>query len=82
MAGHDPADVERRLRAGEWVSTTALAAVFGRDRTTVYRWVVKKGLIKHRMSHGGGEVEVDPVDALRAIADWRAGRPPAKAAES
>lgn len=74
MAGHDPADVERRLREGEWVSTTALAAVFGRDRTTVYRWVVKRNLIKHRMSPGGGEVEVDPVDALRALGEWRRGQ--------
>ncbi|MFG1659110.1 hypothetical protein ACGFIY_21515 [Micromonospora chersina] len=82
MAEHDPADVERRLREGRWVSTTELAAVFGRDRTTVYRWVVKRDLIKHRMSPGGGEVEVDPVDALRAIGDWRAGRPLTKAAES
>lgn len=81
MAGHDPADVERRLRAGEWVSIPELAAVFRRDRTTVYRWVVKKDLIKHRMSPGGGEVEVDPVDALRALEDWRAGRPVTKATD-
>ncbi|MFI1194109.1 hypothetical protein ACH4T9_12740 [Micromonospora sp. NPDC020750] len=82
MGGHDPADVERRLRAGEWVSTTALAAVFDRDRTTVYRWVAKRKLIKSRMSPGGGELEVDPADALRVLEDWRNGKPPTKAAES
>ncbi|PZG13000.1 hypothetical protein C1I95_24650 [Micromonospora craterilacus] len=75
MAGHDPADVERRLRAGERVTVPELAAVFERDRTTVYRWVVKRKLIKSRMSPGGGEVEIEPEDALRALANWRAGRP-------
>lgn len=74
MAEHDPADVERRLRAGEWVSTTALAALFGRDRTTVYRWV-KRGMIRHRMSPGGGEIECDPSDALRLWESYQRGQP-------
>ncbi|WP_431728542.1 hypothetical protein [Verrucosispora sp. TAA-831] len=82
MGEHDPVDVERRLRAGAWVTIPALASVFERDRTTVYRWVVKRKLIKSRMSPGGGEVEVDPEDALRVLEDWRAGRPITKAADA
>jgi predicted site-specific integrase-resolvase len=70
MVEHDPADVERRLRAREWLSTTEVAVLFGRDRTTVYRWV-RRGLIGHRISPGGGELECDPADVTKLLAEYR-----------
>lgn len=74
MAGHDPGDVERRVRAGEWVPTTAVAALFGKDRTTVYRWTRRKPpLIHTRRSPGGGGLECDPKDVLRELDKYRKG---------
>lgn len=70
MVEYDPADVERRLKAGEWLPTPAVAVLFKRDRTTIYRWA-KRGMIGHRMSPGGGELELDPADVLRLLDGYR-----------
>lgn len=71
-AEQDPAaaDIERRLRDGKWLSTAELAVLFGRDRTTVYRWA-KRGLMGYRVSPGGGEYEIDPTDAVRELEKYR-----------
>lgn len=74
MVEYDPADVERRVRAGEWVTTTAVAALFGRDRTTVYRWTKRRPPLLHsRTSPGGGEIECDPADVVKLLDEYRRG---------
>jgi hypothetical protein len=70
MVEYDPVDVERRVKAGEWMTTTAVGVLFRRDRTTVYRWA-KRGLIGHRVSPGGGEIECDPADVLKLLGEYR-----------
>lgn len=75
MVEYDPADVERRVRAGQWVPTGAVAVLFGRDRSTVYRWTRRRPpLINTRLSPGGGELECDPGDVLRELEKYRKGR--------
>lgn len=69
------AEVEKRLRAGERLGTKELAVLFRRHRTTIWRWVDPREhdppLIKHTKTPSGNDIEFDPVDTLRFLAEWR-----------
>jgi hypothetical protein len=68
------AEVERRLRAGEWLGTTALAVVFDRDRTTIYRWG-KRGVLPTREDPVSRELKFAPFAALELLKRFRSQSP-------
>lgn len=70
----DPAEVERRLRAGEWLGTTALAVVFDRDRTTIYRWG-KRGILPAKEDPVSRELSFAPLPALKLLERFRSQLP-------
>jgi hypothetical protein len=74
MADMDPAEVERRLRAGEWLGTTALAALFQRDRTTIYRWG-KRGVLVAKEDPVSRDLSFAPTSALELLARFRSHPP-------
>lgn len=63
MVEYDPADVERRIREGEWLGTTALAVLFHRDRTTIYRWG-ERGVLPTVRDPVSGDLRFDPKATL------------------
>lgn len=66
------AAIEARLRAGEWVGVEELATLFGKHRTTIWRWAKHQPpLIAHSPPPSGGGFRFDPEDVLRFLAEWR-----------
>lgn len=72
-------DVERRLRAGEWLKVTEVAVLFDVDRGTVHRWVRRYKLIDSRPSSpvepdrgwSRAALELNPRDVLALLAKKR-----------
>ncbi|MEU0078490.1 hypothetical protein ABZY58_11390 [Micromonospora tulbaghiae] len=71
---HDElADLERRVRAGEWLKTGAVAKLLGMGRTKVHT-LVKEGVIGHRKVPGAPvkpQRECNPKDVLRLLEERR-----------
>ncbi len=65
-------ELEQRLRNGEWLGTAELAILFGRDRSTIWRWAKKSDppRIPYR-DLDGWELVFDPVETLRLLARRR-----------
>lgn len=59
-------EIEQRLRAGEWLSTPVVANLFGRSRTTIYRWW-QSGLLAGEQDPVSGAVRLDPVTVLALL---------------
>ena len=77
---YTPADVERRLNAGEWLGISPLAVLFGVDRSTFHRWVTKHELVRSRPSSpAGGTAPLlcNPDDVKALLARHRGQLPPA-----
>ncbi len=69
---HDPADLERRLEAGEWLTPGQVAAVLQIGRTTVHAMLRAK-TIGHRKKPGLGQYRIcNPADVKRLLAESRA----------
>jgi hypothetical protein len=62
---HDPAKLEQRLNAGEWLRPGAVAALLGLSRNTAHRMLVA-GKIGYRLTPGGYR-ECDPADVRRLL---------------
>lgn len=75
-AKHPPeevADLERRVRAGEWLKTGAVATLLGMGRTKVHT-LVKAGVIGHRKIPGAPQKpqrECNPADVLKLLDERR-----------
>ncbi len=68
------AAIEARLAAGEWLGLEELAALFGKDKTTISRWIHKKRLMGFRREPGGGptsKIYANPVHVRALLAKWR-----------
>lgn len=73
----DAAELERRLNAGgddAWLSPGEVGVLFGRDRATIHRWLIK-GWARTRSSFGGHRV-CNPEDVRARLAEWRQGDSP------
>lgn len=75
----DAAEIEQRLRAGEWLSPPEVAKLFNRHRSTVDYWLKKppkingeEYRIRVRRSPGGHR-ELNPADVLALLEAYRAG---------
>lgn len=67
------ADLERRVRAGEWLKTGAVAKLLGMGRTKVHT-LVSAGVIGHRRVPGAPmkpQRECNPEDVLRLLEERR-----------
>lgn len=68
---YDIADLERRLRAGEWLLIGEVAAVIGISRASVDR-MLTAGTIGHRVRPGSGRYrECDPDDVRHQLDERR-----------
>ncbi len=68
---HDPADLERRLEAGEWLTPGQVAAVLGVGRTNVHEMLTAR-TIGYRLKPGRGQYrECNPIDVLKLLAARR-----------
>lgn len=65
----DAAEIERRLNAGEWLTPGEVGVLFGRDRTTIHRWL-QQGWARTRKSFGGHRV-TNPDDVQLRLTEWR-----------
>lgn len=73
----DPAELERRLRAGgdrAWLRPGEIAAVLRVSRSTVGNWLAA-GKIRYRMKAGGIQRLGNPVDVLRLLDESREDQP-------
>jgi hypothetical protein len=73
MPEMDAAEVERRLRDGEWLGSPELGILFGRDRTTIWRWR-KRGLLVAESDPTGRDLHFDPAPALALLDRFRSQR--------
>lgn len=71
----DPADVRRRLAAGEWLRIGDLVVLFGESRSNVDRWLRngvriagKRMVIRYREKPGGWR-EAHPGDVAAVLAE-------------
>lgn len=62
----DPATLERRLDAGDWLRTGEVAALLGVSRGTIHNWV-KAGTIGHKRKGGGIQRVCNPEDVRRLL---------------
>lgn len=67
----DPAVLERRLDAGEWLSPGAVAVLLGVGRTTVH-YRLEAGVIRYRLKGAGIQRLCNPEDVRRLLAEARA----------
>lgn len=65
----DPAAIERRLDAGEWLRLGDIAVLLGVSRTTAHR-LFARGQIAYRKTPGGLRYG-DPADVRRLLAESR-----------
>lgn len=66
MGADERADLEKRVRAGEWLKTGSVAKLLGMSRTKAHN-MVTSGEIRHRKMPGGTQRECDPRDVLRLL---------------
>lgn len=66
----DPATLERRLDAGDWLRTGEVAALLGISRGTVHNRV-KAGEIRHKRKGGGIQRVCNPADVRRLLDESR-----------
>lgn len=64
------ADLEHRVRAGEWLKTGSVAKLLGIGRTKAHA-LVTKGVIRHRTIAGGVQRLANPEDVLRLLEESR-----------
>jgi hypothetical protein len=67
------ADLERRVRAGEWLKTGPVSVLLGMGRTKIHM-LVKSGVIGHRKIPGATvkpQRECNPKDVLRLLDERR-----------
>lgn len=64
------ADLERRVRAGEWLKTGSVAKLLGIGRTKAHT-LITKGVIRHRITAGGVQRLANPEDVLRLLEESR-----------
>jgi excisionase family DNA binding protein len=69
MADTDVAELERRVRAGEWLGPGAIADLLGVDRKTVHNWV-RAGRIAFKRK-GLRNRELSPTDVLAILEEQR-----------
>lgn len=65
----DPAEIERRLDAGEWLGPSAVAKLLGVSRTTVHR-LFEDEKLAYRTTPGG-QRRADPADVRRMLEQTR-----------
>lgn len=65
----EPAEIERRLAAGDWLRASEIAALLGMSRTTVHRLFLR-GTIGYRSTPGRQRLG-DPVDVRRLLTESR-----------
>lgn len=66
----DPAAVERRLDAGEWLRPGEVAVLFDAGRATIDRWI-KAGRIGYRRRGPAGYRVLKPEDVRRELDEYR-----------
>jgi hypothetical protein len=73
---YTPADVERRLNAGEWLGIAPLAVLFGVHRSTFNRWVNEHLVDTRPTSPLGGTAarECNPEQVKTLLTWWRGPR--------
>lgn len=79
MVEDERADLERRVRDGEWLKAGAVAKLLGIGRTKAHS-LLSSGAIRHRRVAGGVQRTANPEDVLRLLEDSRkvrGGEPPA-----
>jgi predicted site-specific integrase-resolvase len=69
MADTDVAELERRVRAGEWLGPGAIADLLSVDRKTVHNWVTT-GRIAYKRK-GLRNRELSPADVLAILEEQR-----------
>lgn len=70
MGDDERAELERRVRAGEWLKTGAVAKLLGIGRTKAHA-LVTKGVIRHRVMAGGVQRLANPEDVIRLLEESR-----------
>lgn len=63
-------DLERRVRAGAWLKSGAVAKLLGAGRTTIHN-MLKNGEIRYRRTPRGTQRECDPRDVIRLLDEQR-----------
>lgn len=63
-------ELEKRVRAGEWLKTGAVATLLGIGRTKVHT-LLGRGTIRYRVIPGGIQRVCNPEDVLRLLEDGR-----------
>ncbi len=80
MADADPrpaptvAEIEARLDAGEWLGLDDLAILFGKDKSTIARWVRDYRRMSFRRAPAGGrraKIYCNPVHVRALLDEWR-----------
>jgi transposase len=71
MAVDDPAELERRLDAGEWLSTGEVAALLDVSRGSVHNWIAS-GQIGWKPKGGGVQRLCNPADVRQRLQRARA----------
>ena len=69
MGEQDPAELERRLNAGEWLKPGSVATLLGMSRGTVHNLLGARK-IGYRKTPGG-QRECDPADVKRLLEERR-----------
>lgn len=66
----DPAELERRLDAGEWLQPGDVAALLDTTRASIDRWI-KAGRIGYRRRGPAGYRVLKPEDVRRELDEYR-----------
>lgn len=80
MGNDERAELERRVRNGEWLKTGPVAKLLGIGRTKAHM-LVSSGVIRHRTVAGGVQRLANPEDVLRLLEESREVRGSASPAE-
>lgn len=71
MAETDVAELERQVRAGEWLGPVDIARLLRVDRKTVHNWMTATPPIIRSRRRGLRNREGHPGDVLRQLEDQR-----------
>lgn len=66
MGADERAELEKRVRAGEWLKTGSVAQLLGVSRTKAHN-MVTSGEIRYRKMPGGNQRECNPQDVLQIL---------------
>lgn len=67
---HDPAEIECRLDAGEWLRPGEVAVLLDTSRTSIIRWLAA-GRITYRKRGPRGDRFLNPADVRRELDEYR-----------